>query len=244
MSALTPQRYALGRAFAMVRDRPLAFLLGVALMMVIESVTRLISPQTIHYREAIAVATLGLTINLLCALILGKAHHHDHHGHHGHHHGHGHEHAHAHDHGHEQHEDLNLKSAYLHVLTDAATSVLAILALVGGWLQGWSWMDPVMGLVGAIVVALWAKGLLKETATVLLDREMDHPVVQEIREVIEDLGTGSQTHLTDLHVWRVGSGQYACLLSLEAGLAQADALRERLSVHEELVHISIEHRPA
>ena len=223
------------------------FLLGVALMMVVESVTRLISPQTIHYREAIAVAILGLAINLLCALILGKAHHHDHHGHHGHHHGHGHEHAHAHNHGHshEQHDDLNLKSAYLHVLTDAATSVLAILALVGGWLQGWSWMDPVMGLVGAIVVALWAKGLLKETATVLLDREMDHPVVQEIREVIDELGAGSQTHLTDLHVWRVGRDTYSCALSLvtdQAGLTP-ERVRQALSVHEEIVHTTIEIQP-
>ena len=223
------------------------FLLGVALMMVVESVTRLISPQTIHYREAIAVAVLGLAINLLCALILGKAHHHDHHGQHGHHHVHGHEHAHAHDHGHshEQHEDLNLKSAYLHVLTDAATSVLAILALVGGWLQGWSWMDPVMGLVGAIVVALWAKGLLKETATVLLDREMDHPVVQEIREVIDELGTGSQTHLTDLHVWRVGRDTYSCALSLVTDQASLtpERVRQALSVHEEIVHTTIEIQP-
>lgn len=99
------------------------------------------------------------------------------------------------DHDHAQHHDLNLKSAYVHVVADAATSVLAIVALAGGWLYGWSWLDPVMGIVGALVVALWAKRLIADTGKVLLDREMDHPVVDEIREAIEDRGRISETRV-------------------------------------------------
>ena len=178
------------------------FLLGVALMMMVGSVERIVSPQPIHYQEAIVVAVLGLAVNLLCALILGKAHHHDHHDHGSAHHHHDDEHAH--------HHDLNLKSAYLHVIADAATSVLAIVALAGGWFYGWSWLDPVMGIVGAVLVASWAKGLLIDTGKVLLDREMDHPVVAEIREVVEPVPNSGDTRITDLHVWRVGRGAYAC----------------------------------
>jgi len=211
------------------------FLLGVAALMVFGSVERLWSPEPIHYREALIVAALGLAVNLVCAFILGGAHDHDHHDH-GHHHGH----AHGHEHGH--HHDLNLKSAYVHVLADAATSVLAIFALVGGWLYGWSWLDPVMGLVGAVLVAVWAKNLIAETGKVLLDREMDHPVVQEIREVMAELNVSGANHLTDLHVWRVGKQTYSVALSVvttDAALTPA-VVRQALSVHEEIVHTTIE----
>ena len=216
------------------------FLLGVAAMMVVGSIERIVSPQAIQYREAIAVAILGLAVNLVCALILGKAHHHGHDHHHGneHPHGHGHDHPH-HDH---PHHDLNLKSAYLHVIADAATSVLAIVALVGGWIYGWSWLDPVMGIVGAVLVALWAKGLLVETGRVLLDREMDHPVVAEIREVVESGPQAGDTRITDLHVWRVGKEAYSCAIAVvtrDAALTP-DAVRARLAVHEEIVHSTIE----
>jgi cation diffusion facilitator family transporter len=208
------------------------FLLGIAALMVFSSVERIISPQPIHYQEAVVIAVLGLVVNLICALILGKAnyhHGHDHEGHHGHH-----------DHSH--HHDLNLKSAYLHVIADAATSVLAIIALIGGWMYGWSWLDPVMGIVGAILVAQWAKGLLTETGKVLLDREMDHPVVDEIREVVETGPEGGETRISDLHVWRVGKGSYSCAISVvthDQTLTPAK-LRERLSIHEEIVHTTIE----
>ena len=217
------------------------FLLGVALVMVIGSVERILSPQTIHYQEAIVVAILGLAVNVVCALILGKAHHHGH----GHAHGHDHSHDHgAHDHGahHHAHHDLNLKSAYLHVLADAATSVLAIAALLGGWMLGWQWMDPVMGIVGAVLVAVWAKGLLADTAKVLMDREMDHPVVAEIREVVETGPQDGDTQVTDLHVWRVGQQAYACALTVVTHdrTLTPDTLRQRLSVHEEIVHATIE----
>jgi cation diffusion facilitator family transporter len=204
------------------------FLLGVALLMVVGSVERIISPQPIHYQEAIVVAILGLVVNIICALILGNAHHHDQ----GHHH---------HDHGH-HHHDLNLKSAYLHVIADAATSVLAIIALVGGMVYGWAWLDPVMGIVGAMLVASWAKGLLIETGTVLLDREMDHSVVAEIRAVVEPIPDAGDTRITDLHVWRVGQGAYACEISLltrDVALTPA-RVREQLSIHDEIVHVTVE----
>ena len=210
------------------------FLVGVAITMVIGSLERLISPQAIQYQEAMVVSVLGLAVNIVCALILGRAHHHDH----GHDHGHSHEHAQG-AHGAHGHHDLNLKSAYLHVVADAFTSVLAIIALVGGWLYGWSWLDPVMGIVGAIMVALWAKGLLLETGKVLLDREMDHPVVAEIKDVVE---ADTQSQVADLHVWRVGKKVYACALTVvtrDRALTPA-LVRERLSVHEEIIHSTIE----
>jgi cation diffusion facilitator family transporter len=202
--------------------------------MVFGSVERLMSPAPIHYREALIIAALGLIVNLVCAFILGGVHDHGH----GHHHGHDHDHHGGHGHQH----DLNLKSAYVHVLADAATSVLAILALVGGWVYGLNWLDPIMGVVGAVMVAVWAKGLIKETGKVLLDREMDHGVVDEIREVIQALGPHEGVHLTDLHVWRVGKQSYSCALTvvthdqnLTPGL-----IRQALKQHEEIVHTTIE----
>lgn len=212
-------------------------LLGVAALMVVGSVERLFSPQTIHYQEAMVVAAAGLVVNIICALILGHAH--DDHHHHGHHHGDHAHHAHHGDH-HEHHGDLNLKAAYVHVLADAATSLLAILALAGGWMYGWAWLDPLMGIVGALLVAIWAKGLLQDTAAVLLDREMDHPVVEEIREVVAS--APETTQITDLHVWRVGKGAYACALSVltHDRALTATQLREQLAVHDEIVHSTIE----
>jgi len=208
------------------------FLLGVAVMMLVGSAERIVSPQPIRFREAIVIAVLGLVVNVVCALILGKAHHHDH----------GHPHARGHDHHHAHHHDLNLKSAYLHVIADAATSVLAIVALAGGWIYGWSWLDPLMGIVGAVLVALWAKGLIADTGKVLLDREMDHPVVDEIRGVVETGPKDGDTRITDLHVWRVGKKVYSCAMTVvthDATLTP-DVVRERLSVHEEIVHSTIE----
>lgn len=245
---LTAFAYAAARRYA--RDPRFAFgtwkievlagytsavlLLGVALLMVVASVERLFSPQAIHYPQAMAVAAIGLAVNLACALILGGQHHHDHHDHvhgHGHHDGH-------HPHG----EDLNMKAAYLHVLADAATSVLAIVALAGAWAYGWRWLDPAMGVAGAVLVALWARRLMQETGKVLLDREMDHAVVAEIREVIEVEQRGDTPRVVDLHVWRVGKAVYACALSVlsrDAALTPAE-LRARIGEHEEVVHSTIE----
>lgn len=204
------------------------FLVGVAGLMLYQSLERLISPTPIHYDQAIAIAVVGLLVNLACAWLLkdGHAHNHDH--------------DHRHEHGsHDHHHDLNLRSAYLHVLADAATSVLAILALIGGKFWGASWLDPVMGIVGAGLVAIWAYGLLRDTGRVLLDAEMDMPVVAEIREVIE--ASPVKADITDLHVWRVGKGKYACILSLvTVDKAEPNYFKRQLSIHEELVHITVE----
>jgi len=146
--------------------------------------------------------------------------------------------------GHAQHAhaDLNLKSAYFHVLADAATSVLAILALAGGWMYGWGWLDPVMGIIGAVLVAVWAKGLIGETSKILLDREMDHAVVDEIRAVLEPAQDPAHTRITDLHVWRVGKQAYALAVSLVTHDARLtpQRVRQRLAVHPEIVHSTIE----
>jgi cation diffusion facilitator family transporter len=211
------------------------FLLGVAVMMVAGSVERLLAPQAIQYNQAIVVAALGLVVNIVCALILGKAHDHDHgasaHAHRG-------DHVHTSTH----HHDLNLRSAYLHVIADIATSVFAIAALAGGLIYGWSWLDPVMGIIGAMFVAYWAKGLIIDTGKVLLDREMDHPVVEEIRQAVEAGAAEEETRVTDLHVWRVGKQAYACALTLvtHGALLTPDEVRKRLAVHEEIVHSTIE----
>ncbi|MED5618957.1 CDF family Co(II)/Ni(II) efflux transporter DmeF [Ideonella sp. BN130291] len=226
------------------------FLLGVVALMVVGSVERLLSPQPIGYAEAMGVAGIGLVVNLACAFILHRAGGQS--G--GHAHAHPHEHAHSlgHDHAHHDahshhHHDLNLKSAYLHVLADAATSVLAIAALAGGWWLGWAWLDPAIGLAGALLVAVWAWGLLRQTGAVLLDREMDHPVVDEIREALQDSADPQATRITDLHVWRVGQRAYACALTLLTRDPQLtpDEVRRRLAVHEEIAHTTVEiHRVA
>ncbi|WP_341675096.1 CDF family Co(II)/Ni(II) efflux transporter DmeF [Niveibacterium sp. SC-1] len=204
-----------------------ALLLGlIALFMLYESALRLASPAPIRYGQAIVVAAIGLAVNLICAWLLKGAHH-------------GHAHHHGHDHAHHGHGDLNLQSAYVHVLADAATSVLAILALTGGMLWGAAWLDPLMGIVGAVVVGVWAYRLLRDSGRVLLDAEMDAPVVAEVREVIE--AAPIAIDIADLHVWRVGTGKYACILCLvtETSL-DADTVRTWLSIHEELVHVSVE----
>ncbi len=208
------------------------FLFGVALMMLVGSFERMIAPRPIRYREAIVVALVGLVVNVVCALILGRAHHHDHAA--------AHDHADQGDHGH--HHDLNLKSAYLHVVADAATSVLAIVALGGGWIYGWSWLDPFMGIAGAILVATWAKGLVVDTGRVLLDCEMDHPVVREIREAVETGDDAGQARVADLHVWRVGKRAFSCAVTIvthDTALTP-DVVRRQLSVHDEIAHSTIE----
>lgn len=221
------------------------FLMGVAIAMIIGSVERILRPENIHYQEAIGIAMVGLLVNLVCAMILGHAHqgHDDKHGH-SHEHDHN-SHHHAANPSHDQthHTDLNLKSAYIHVLADALTSVLAVIALLGGMYYGWSWLDPCMGIVGALLVALWAKNLIAETVVALLDREMDHPVVNTIREQMLAL---PHTVVTDLHVWRVGRGAYSCAMSLstEDPTLSPPLVKERLAVVSGLAHATIEiHRP-
>ena len=211
------------------------FLIAIAALMLYQSAERLIAPSPIHYDQAIAIAIVGLLVNLACAWLLkdGHAHHHGHDDHHHHHDHAGHEHA---------HHDLNLRSAYLHVIADAATSVLAIFALLGGKLWGADWLDPVMGIVGSGLVAAWAYGLLRDTGRVLLDAEMDAPVVAEIREVIA--ASPIQAEIADLHVWRVGKGKYACILSLAVKeTVEPEYFKRQLGIHEELVHVTVELNP-
>lgn len=208
-------------------------LLLVAVTMFYQSAERLIVPVAIHYNEAIVLATVGLLVNLICAWWLKDGHHHHENDHH-----HDDSYVHHHEHSH-AHEDLNLRAAYMHVVADAATSVLAIIALFGGKLFGADWLDPVMGIVGGVLVAVWALGLLRTSGRALLDAEMDAPVVEEIREVIA--ASSVPAEIRDLHVWRVGRNQYACVLSLITQVdVDAEFFKRQVQVHEELVHITVE----
>ena len=223
-------------------------LVCVAVLMVVDSIERLLAPQPVAYQEAMLVAVVGLVVNVVCAFILGDAHPHDDHDHHHHdhdHHDHHHHHAvGAHDHGHDHHHDhdLNLRSAYIHVVTDAATSVLAIVALAGGWLYGWNWLDPFMGIVGAALVAGWAYGLVVETAKVLLDREMDRDLVGEIRQLMATELASGETRLADLHVWRVGKQAYSVALVVVThdNSLTPERVRQHLARHPEIKHATIE----
>ena len=209
-----------------------AVVLGViAIAMAGECVHRLFSPLTIHFNEAIGIATLGLGVNLVCAYLLKDDPHHHHHGH---------EHPNEHgSHGHQH--DLNLRAAYVHVIADAFTSLLAIGALTSGKFLGWTWLDPTVGIVGSGVIFSWAYTLLRDTGTVLLDvtpTSSDLPA--EIRRAIENDG---DSVVTDLHVWQVSSGKFAAIVSLVAhDPKNSDTYRALLREHEELVHVTIETR--
>jgi cation diffusion facilitator family transporter len=219
-----------------------ALVLGVvALAISVESVQRLLYPGAVAFDQAIVVAVLGLAVNLVSALLLSSGHHH-HHGAHDHQHGHGnrhHEHGHHHDHAHEHYhgQDNNLRAAYLHVLADALTSVLAIVALVAGKFAGWVFLDPLMGVVGAIIIARWSWSLMRDTAGVLLDTADPH-LVDEIRQEVEGPG---DSWITDLHVWRVGPEAHAAVLTIatrpDVGL---EVIRERLKPVHELAHVTVE----
>lgn len=200
-------------------------LLVVALGIGIESGERLLSPQRIAYDEALLVAVIGLGVNLVSAWLLGGDH------------GHEHEHAHDHAHEHEHHHDHNLQSAYLHVLADALTSVLAILALLAGRAWGLPWLDAAAGLLGAAVIARWSWGLLRQTSAVLLDAGADTGLADRVRALLEQ----GDDRVADLHLWRVGPGQYACIVALVSAQPRtADEYRERLRSLRELVHVTVE----
>src|SRR6266436_3044193 len=198
----------------------------IALLMVGESAHRLFVPLTIHFNEAIGVASLGLLVNLSCALLLKDTsqHHHHHDGH-------------SHTGGHRH--DLNLRAAYIHVLADAFTSVLAIIALTGGKFAGWSWLDPIMGIVGSGVVFSWAYTLLRDTSGILLDRTpSSSDLPDEIRRAVESDG---DSLVTDLHVWQVGAGKFAAIVSIVAHEPRpSDYYRALFREHDELVHVTIE----
>jgi cation diffusion facilitator family transporter len=196
----------------------------IALLMAGESVHRFFAPLSIHFNEAISIAVLGLIVNLTCARVL--THEHDH----------GHAHSHA---GHDHHHDLNLRAAYLHVLADAFTSLTAISALVAGKFFAWTWLDPAVGILGSGVVMSWAYSLIRDTSGILLDRTpATSDLPDEIRKAVESDG---DSIVTDLHVWQVGVGKFAAIVSIVAHEPKtSDQYRELLREHEELVHVTIE----
>jgi cation diffusion facilitator family transporter len=207
----------------------------VALLVAYESALRLYAPVPIRFDDAIAVAAVGLAVNLVSAWLLRDGHHH----HHGDEHGHGHDHGHDHGHHHDHHidRDHNLRSAYLHVLADAATSVFAIAALLAGRLYGLVWLDPVMGLAGAILIGHWSIGLMRHAGAVLTDAVPDPHLALRIRERLE---TGDD-RLADLHLWRVGPGHTAVMLTIVSDEPQEpNHYKRQLRGLPSLSHVTVE----
>jgi cation diffusion facilitator family transporter len=207
-----------------------AVVLGlVAVQIAFESVSRMLNPVPIAYGEAIAVAALGLAVNVLSAWLL-RDEPHDH-GHH-----HGQQHDHDHGHGH-HHRDHNLRAAYVHVLADAATSVLAIAALLIAMSWQWVWIDPLVGIIGSVVIAAWAYGLLRDSGAVLLDVNADTSMEKTIRQRLEVDGD----RITDLHLWQIGPGHRAAVVSIVADRPLSPAAyKERLAGVPRLSHVTIE----
>lgn len=203
-----------------------ALVLGiVALGIAYESLTRLFDPSPVAFAEATIIAVIGLGVNIASALLLGHGHSHDHHGH-----------THDHDHDHPPEKDNNLRSAYLHVVADALTSVLAIAALLGGRYLGWVWLDPAMGVVGSIVIAVWAWSLMRDTGAVLLDAT-DAALETEIRTRVEEPG---DARIIDLHVWRVGPAAHSAIISVVG--ATREAICARVKPVHGIEHLTVEIR--
>lgn len=199
----------------------------IALLIGCESLVRLMNPVPIRFGEATVVAVIGLAVNLASAWLLAGDQHH------GHHHGHGHTHGDHHHHG----GDTNIRAAYLHVLADALTSVLAIVALLAGRFYGWSWLDPEMGVVGAVVITQWSWGLIRTAGATLLDAVPDQALARSVRERIEV----GEDRVTDLHLWRLGPGHAGLIVSVVSGAPQPpDVYKQRLSGIEGLSHMTVE----
>lgn len=196
----------------------------VALMMLAESLARIIQPHAIQFNDAILVASVGLFINLVSALLLKDDHHH-------------HDHGHDHDH-HHHHHDHNLRAAYMHVLADALTSVLAIVALVLGKFYGWNWLDPIMGIVGAIIITRWSYGLVKQTGPILLDGSIDQKYQAAIQATLEQ---DADNQVSDIHIWKVGANHYAAIISLVTHHPRApEYYKHLLRDYNRLSHVTIE----
>ena len=231
----------------------------IALIIGWDSLARLVDPVPIRFDEAIAIAAAGLVVNLVSAWLLkddhGHAHGHGGHGH-DHDHDHGHDHDHDHDHAHshaspsrahapaaahahpQRSHDNNLRSAYVHVLADALTSVLAIAALLAGRSYGWLWADPAMGVVGALVIARWSWGLIRDSGTVLLDAA---PQSGKMRRDIEQALDAGDGEIADLHVWQVGPGHYAAIVSLVTRHPRDSAFYKAKLAHiAGLSHLTVE----
>lgn len=222
----------------------------IALLIAWESFVRLANPVAIDFDQAILVAVVGLAVNLLSAWLLREDHHHSHGGGHAHHGSHthdgGHHHGHHGHHGAHAHEpaakDHNLRAAYLHVLADALTSVLAIVALILGRSYGWAWLDPVMGVVGGLVIARWSWGLIRVTAAVLLDAQSgDEGLAAKIRRSVET----EEDRISDLHVWQVGPGHHAAIVALVTPKPRAPSFyKDKLRGIRDLSHVTVEVTPA
>ncbi len=201
----------------------------IALLIGVESIQRLVSPLPIRFNEAIMVAFIGLVVNVISAFLLqGKHQHH-------------HEHQ-AHAHGHtRKFRDHNIRAAYFHVLADALTSLLAIIALFTGKAFGWVWMDPIMGIVGALIISRWSYGLLVDSGKVLLDRDVNPEAIAEIRSLIE---ADSDNRVADLHVWRVGTHHLSAIVSIVTHYPKSpDHYKKLLADYDEIVHVTVEVNP-
>lgn len=198
----------------------------IAVQIAFESAARLVHPVPIAYTEAIAIAAAGLGVNLLSAWLLRDGAHERH--------------DHGHSHGHHHHRDNNLRAAYIHVLADAATSVLAILALVVAMALEWTWIDPLAGVAGSAVIASWAYGLIRDAGAVLLDMASDQAVEKAIRERLERGGD----RVTDLHLWQIGPGHRAAVVAIvsDRPLTPA-AYKQRLADVPRLSHVTVEVEP-
>ncbi len=187
--------FGVGKINSLAGFASAVMLLGFALIMVIESVARLINPVNIAFDQALLVAVVGFMVNGVSAWILVSTPH---------------DHAHGHDHENDHH-DHNLRGAYLHVLADALTSILAIAALLAGKFVGADWLDQAMGIVGAVLVTRWSFGLIRDSSRVLLDHQGDEQQIAEIREALE---RDSSDRVTDLHLWSIGHGIFAAEIAL------------------------------
>ena len=207
----------------------------IALLIGYEAISRLFAPVPIHFAEAIPIAALGLAVNVASAWLLSA----EGHGHeHGHDHGHSHEHVHAHG---GASRDNNMRAAVIHVIADATVSVLVIAGLLVARTFGWLWMDPLVGIVGACVIASWSIGLTRDTSAVLLDMNPDRGMAESLRQTIEE---GGDT-LADLHLWRLGPGHLGAIVSIGTREARnAEYYRARLARFRSLSHLTVEVRSA
>ena len=223
----------------------------IALLIGYEAVLRLINPVAISFNEAIPIAVLGLAVNIASAWLLSGGHHHGHgHDHpHSHDGSHGHDHDHAHDHDHHAashgslHRDNNMRAAVIHVLADAGVSVLVIAGLLMARGFGWLWMDPLAGLIGALVIANWSFALIRDTGGILLDRMPDPHMAEKMRKAIEHEGD----RVTDLHLWRLGPGHLGAIVSVATTKShEAAHYRQRLAGFADLSHVTVEvqHAPS
>jgi cation diffusion facilitator family transporter len=216
--------FGTGKVNALAGFTSAILLVVFAFFMVWESIQRIIQPVDIAFNQAILVAALGLTVNGICVFILGDRHKHRHHG----------EHSHE---GH-HHHDLNLRAAYLHVLADALTSLLAIGALLAGKLLGWNWMDPLMGIVGAVLVIRWSWNLLRDTSGVLLDRQTTQELTERIKSTIEG---HADNRVSDLHIWTIGPCIYAASISIVTSEPKSPThYKELIPGHLGLAHTIVE----